>query len=63
MNAVEVEKKSNRLKGVASILSMMGEAKGSMVWSEWAVELLVDEMEGCINKLDDMLEDNVVQAS
>ena len=57
MDQIEVEKISNRLKGVASVLATMGEVNGSMVWSEWAMSLLFDELEDCINKLDDMLED------
>lgn len=57
MNAIELEKVSNRLKGVASILSTMGEAKGGVVWQEWAMTLLADELGDCINKLEERLED------
>lgn len=61
MNELEVEKVSNRLKGVASILSAVGEVQGGMVWQEWGMSLLADELEDCINKLDDMLDDKPVE--
>lgn len=60
MDQIEVEKISNRLKGVASILSAIGETKGDMMWQEWGMSLLADELEDCISKLDDMLDENPV---
>lgn len=49
----ELEKVNCSLKGVASILLMMSEVpSGSMVWSEWALDLLYEELKECINMLE-----------
>jgi len=49
----ELEKVNYSLKGVASILLMMSEVPyGSMIWSEWALDLLYRELKECINMLE-----------
>ena len=52
---IEMEKIANSLKGIASILSAMGEVpKGSMIWSEWAMHLLYKELSEDIEKLEEI---------
>lgn len=52
---VELEEIGNRLKGVASVLSMMSECpKGDITWSEWALQLLHNELAGCIGELEEI---------
>lgn len=52
---VELEEIGNRLKGVASVLSIMSECpKGDIAWSEWALQLLHNELAACIGELEDL---------
>ena len=52
---VEIEKIANSLKGVASVLSTMGEVpEGSMIWNEWALYLLYKELDEDIKKLEEI---------
>lgn len=52
---IELEKVTNSLKGVASVLSTMSEVPdGSMIWNEWALHLLYKEVAENIEKLEEM---------
>lgn len=52
---IEVEKITNSLKGVASVLSTMSEVpEGSMIWNEWALHLLYKELDENIRKLEEI---------
>ena len=53
---VEIEKIANSLKGVASVLSTMGEVpEGSIIWNEWALYLLYKELDEDIRKLEEIV--------
>ncbi len=55
---IELEKITNSLKGVASVLSTMSEIPdGSMIWNEWALYLLFKELSEIIYKLEDILQE------
>lgn len=50
---IQLEKITNSLKGVASVLSTMSEVPdGSMIWNEWALHLLYKELAENIEKLE-----------
>lgn len=52
---IEIEKVTNSLKGVASVLSTMSEVpEGSMIWNEWALHLLYKELKENIKKLEEI---------
>lgn len=50
---VEIEKITNSLKGIASILFALSEVpKGTIIWNEWAMYLLNKELSEDIEKLE-----------
>ena len=56
---IEIEKVTNSLKGVASVLSTMSEVpEGSMIWNEWALHMLYKELEENIKKLEEIANGN-----
>lgn len=56
---IEIEKVTNSLKGVASVLSTMSEVpEGSMIWNEWALHLLYKELKENIKKLEEIANGN-----
>jgi len=57
---IEIEKITNSLKGVASVLSTMSEVpNGSMIWNVWALHLLYRELALDIEKLEKIIDNEV----
>lgn len=57
MNKMELEKTTNEIKGVASLLLMMSEVPdGDYKWHEWAFYDLFWKLEECAEKLEAIAE-------
>ena len=53
---VRMERITNSLKGVASMLATMSEVPmGNMIWNEWALNLLYKELAESIYELEGMV--------
>lgn len=56
VDTIKLENVTNALKGVASVLATMSEVSGgSMIWNEWALHILYEDVRECVEELESIV--------